>query len=89
MMMSTTVLISVVMLLLLVHVLVVELQRRRSIRRAVETERLSCERRVAEELDRLRSELQSTRKTSDRTSSQLARCRETLRKVLGDIEVLG
>lgn len=82
-------LISAVMFLLLVYVLVVELQRRRSIRQAVQQERLSCERRVAEELERLRADLQSTRKTSDRTSSQLARCRETLRQVLGDIEVLG
>lgn len=83
------VLIGVVMFLLLVHVLVVEWQRRRSIRQAVQMERLSCENRVAEELEHLRSELSSARKSSDRTSSQLARCRETLRKVLGDIEVLG
>ena len=83
------VLIGVVMFLLLVHVLVVEWQRRRSIRQAVQMERLSCENRVAEELELLRSELSSTRKSSDRTSSQLARCRETLRKVLSDIEVLG
>ena len=87
--MSTMVLIGVVMFLLLVHVLVVEWQRRRSIRQAVQMERLSCENRVAEELELLRSELSSTRKSSDRTSSQLARCRETLRKVLSDIEVLG
>jgi hypothetical protein len=87
--MSTMIMIGVVMLLLLVYVLIVEWQRRRSIRQAVQMERLSSEGRVAEEVNRLRAELQATRKSGDRTSSQLARCRETLRQVLSDIEVLG
>ena len=81
--------IGAVAFLLLVYVVVVEFQRRRSIRQAVQLERLSCERRASEELEHLRAELQSLRKNSDRASTQLARCRETLRKVLGDIEVLG
>jgi uncharacterized protein YlxW (UPF0749 family) len=85
---STLIMVSAVALLFLVYVGVAEVHRRRSVRRAESTAWDSCEQRVADELNRLRAELRSARTIGDRTSTQLARCRETLRKVLGDIEVL-
>jgi hypothetical protein len=86
---STLILIGVVALLVVVYVIIAEILHRRDIRRATSTAWNSAEQRVAEEMARLRAELQTARNMSDRKTTQLSRCRETLRKVLGDIEVLG
>jgi len=86
---STLILIGVIALLFVTYVVIVEVVHRRNIRRATSMAWNSAEQRVGEEMARLRADLQAARNLADRKTTQLSRCRETLRKVLGDIEVLG